>query len=895
MIQKSDENRPSPEALLDDVTREGSGKLKVFIGAAPGVGKTYAMLRAAHARKKEGLDVVVGLVETHQRSETDAMVGGLEQIPKLSLDYRGIAFQEMNLDAILERRPQLVLVDELAHSNIPGVRHPKRYQDVIELLDAGINVYSTLNVQHLESLNDIVARITGVTVRETIPDSVLQRADSIELIDLTPEELLQRLKEGKVYIPEQARLAMNRFFTPGNLTALRELALRQAAARVDDQMASYMRSHAIAGPWPTSDRVLVCISGDGQAIPLIRNAKRSAERRQSPWLALYVQTHRHASLSSQERTEITHALHLAESLGGETMIVSSENIVDEVLRIARERNVSVIITGKTQRSFWSCLSRPSVATTILNRGGSFDILVMGGGGDVKRRSPTASINDDLEQKTKSRRFPWRAYTDATLAVLMSSALAWGISHLTDLPTLSLIYLLGILLVAVDKGFKVSVYASILSFLSFDFLFVGPRYSFTISRHEDFLTLTFFLVVGLAISYIGDRLQKQVAVTRSNADRTQALYDFNKSIAAVATLDDIMSAVVRHVSHSLKARVVLLLPQNERLEIGAAYPPDIKLDTASIAAMDWAWRHGKPAGLHSDTLPTAAFYGMPLRASNKTVGVIALNPGQGELFTLDQETFLSSLASQSAVAIERATLAGDIAQARLQTETERLRSSLLSSISHDLRTPLVAILGATTSLRDYWDKFDDKSRSDLFATIEDESERLNRFVQNLLDMTQLVSGGLKLKHQLTDVQDLVGSALTKLRKQLGARPLRLDIPDDLPSLDGDFTILEHVLVNILDNACKYAPADQPLTIAAQREAHYVRITIADRGPGIPEAERERVFDMFYRVKIGSTPSSGAGLGLAICRGFIEAHGGRIYAETCSDGVGTQIVIRLKIVN
>ena len=889
MTQQPIDQRPSPEALLDEVTREERGKLKIFLGAAPGVGKTYSMLRAAHARKKEGLDVVVGLVETHQRSETDAMANGLEQVPRLSIDYRGIAFQEMNLDAILERKPQLVLVDELAHSNIPGARHPKRYQDVIELLDAGINIYSTLNVQHLESLNDIVARITGVTVRETIPDSILQRADSIELVDLTPEELLQRLKEGKVYIPEQARLAMNRFFTPGNLTALRELALRQAAARVDEQMTSYMRSHAIAGPWPTSDRVMVCIANDGQAIPLIRTAKRSAERRQSPWLALYIQTHRHAYMTPQERTEITQALHLAESLGGETMIVSAENIADEVLRVARDRNVSVIITGKTQRSFWSRLQRPSVASTILNRGGSFDILVMSGNGEAKRRP----LPTDVEPKSRLRRFAWRAYIEATFIVVMSSLLAWGMSHVADLPTLSLLYLIGVLLTAVDRGFKVSAYASVLSFFSFDFFFVDPHFSFAITRHEDFLTLTFFLVVGLAISYIGDRLQKQVAVTRSNADRTQALYDFNKTIAVAATLDDILHAVVSHVAHSMKARVILLLPQEDHLGIGASYPPDLQLDTASNAAMEWAWRHGRPAGLHSDTLPTAPFYGMPLRASNQTVGILALQPEHGEPLTPDQETFLSSLAAQSAVAIERAKLTGDIAQARLQTETERLRSSLLSSISHDLRTPLVAILGATTSLRDYWDKFDDKSRSDLFGTIEDESERLNRFVQNLLDMTQLVSGGLKLKHQPTDVEDLIGSALTKLRKQIAKSPLRLDIPEDLPAIDGDFTILEHVLVNILDNACKYAPIDQPLTITARREAQYVRITITDRGPGIPESERERVFDMFYRVKIGSTPSSGAGLGLAICRGFIEAHGGRIFAETGPDGVGTQIVIRLKM--
>lgn len=885
-----DENRPSPEALLDQAKREKRGKLKIFLGAAPGVGKTYSMLRAAHVRKKEGVDVVIGIVETHQRSETDAMTDGLENIPRLSIDYRGIAFQEMDLDAVLKRRPKLVLVDELAHSNIPGARHPKRYQDVEELLDSGIDVYTTLNVQHIESLNDIVTRITGVTVRETIPDSIMQKADSIELIDLTSEELLQRLKEGKVYIPEQARLAMNRFFTPGNLTALRELALRAAAERVDEQMESYMRSHAIAGPWPTSDRIMVCITGDGQANSLIRTAKRNAERRDASWLAIYVETHHHATLSEGARREITQSLHLAESLGAEVITVAGQDIAGEVLRLARERNVSVIIVGKSQRSFWSRLMRPSVVADVLDRGGSFDIMIMSGSVEPKRR---LAEETDKDAGTWFARLDWSSYIKATVVTAMATLIASGMSYMADLPTLSLIYLIGILLIAVDNGFRASAYASFLSFFAFDFMFTPPRFSLLIERNEDFLTLTFFLVVALAISIIGERLQRQVDVTQRNAKRTQALYDFNKAIAAVGALDDILPSVAQHVSENLKAKVAVLLPQGERLETTALFPPETKLDTASTAAMDWAWRHGRPAGLNSNTLPGAAFYGLPLRSGSDTVGVIAIQPDEGSL-SADQEHFLASMASQSALAIRRATLVTDIAQARLQTETERLRASLLSSISHDLRTPLVAILGATTSLRDYWDKFDDSTRRDLFVTIEDEADRLNRFVQNLLDMTQLVSGGLKLKRQPTDVQDLVGTSLSKLRKQLGDRPLRLDIPGDLPSVDGDLAILERVLVNIIDNACKYAPLDQPLTITARREAHYIRLTITDRGPGIPEDERDRVFDMFYRVKVGAAPASGAGLGLAICRGFIEGHGGRILAQPGPDGVGTQIVIRLPIV-
>jgi two-component system sensor histidine kinase KdpD len=892
MTPDADDTRPSPDALLDQAKREHRGKLKIFLGAAPGVGKTYAMLRAAQARRREGVDVVIGLVETHQRSETDALMVDIETVPRLNIDYRGIGFQEMDLDAVLKRRPKLVLVDELAHSNIPGARHPKRYQDVEELLEAGIDVYSTLNVQHIESLNDIVSRITGVTVRETVPDSIVQKADSIELIDLTPEELLQRLKEGKVYISEQARLAMNRFFTPGNLTALRELALRQAAESVDDQMASYMRQHAIAGPWPASERILVCIGDDKQGSALVRTAKRSAERRQAEWIAVYVETHRHAVLPEAVRRDITQSLHLAESLGGEALMVTGEDVALEVLRVAREHNVKVIIIGKSQRSLWSRLMRPSVAAAVLEQGGSFDILVMSGA-ETKKIKLEKITDGDKPYRPWFGRISWPAYAEATMAVAFASGIALGLSYFTNASMLALVYLAAVVLIAVDRGFRVSAYASLLSTAVFDFLFIDPRHSLLVERKEDFLTLSFFLVVALAISLIGDRLQRQMVVTRHNAERTKALYNFSKSVAAAATLEDILQAVVQHTAQSLKARIVLLLPRNERLEVGAAFPPDTRLDTASNAAMDWAWRHGRPAGLNSDTLPAANFYGLPLRTGKQTVGVLAVRPDDGG-FTPDQEHFLISLASQSAIAVERAKLVTDIEEARLQTESERLRSSLLSSVSHDLRTPLVAILGATTSLRDYWDRFDDRMRRELFATIEDEAYRLNRFVQNLLDMTQLVAGGLKLKRQATDVQDLVGSALIKLRKQMGNRPLRLDIPVDMPAVDGDLTILERVLVNIIDNACKYAPIDQPITITARREAHYVRLTIADRGPGIPEEEHERVFDMFYRVKIGTSPTSGAGLGLAICRGFIEAHGGRILAQPGTDGIGTQIVVRLPVV-
>ena len=888
-MNNNSDQRPNPDALLAEAKREGRGTLKIFLGAAPGVGKTFSMLRAAQARKKDGADIVVGIVETHQRSETNAMLEGLESIPRLNLEYRGTTFQEMDIDAILKRNPKWVLVDELAHSNIPGARHPKRYQDVLELLDHGINVYTTVNVQHIESLNDIVTRITGVTVRETLPDSIMQMADEVELIDLTPDELLRRLKDGKVYIPEQARLAMNRFFTPGNLTALRELALRQAAARVDEQMTSYMRSHAIEGPWPTSDRVLVSLSDDGQAIALVRTAKRSAERRRAHWIALYVETHRHSLLPEAARRDIAQALHMAENLGGEVVTVASEDVAGEVLRIARERNVSSIIIGKSRRTWLSHLSRPSVCNAILQRGYNFDITVMNvndtGVVPLKMRLPVwLSWAGDTS---------WLVYARAFLSVGITTGVAALINGFSDLSALSLIYLINVLLIASDYGFKVSAFTTFVGFLAADFFFTKPTFSLYIDNRHDFFTLSFYVVAGLAIGMIGDRLQRQIGVTRHNAERTQALYDFNRALAGITTLQDIQAAVVQHVGQSLKARTVLLLEHDDRLVQAASFPENIHLDTASAAAMNWAWQHGRSAGLNSDTLPGAAFYGVPLRMAEEIIGVLAIRPEDQKPLSPDQELFFASLATQSAMAVGRARLITDIQQARVQTETERLRSNLLSSISHDLRTPLVAVLGTTTTLRDYWGKLDEKSRLDMFGTIEEEAERLNRFVQNLLDMSALVTGGLSLRREAVGVEDLVGSSLSKLRKQLGDRPLRIDVPAGLPDINGDFAILERVLINVIDNACKYAAHDQPLTVAARREQHYIRLTVTDRGPGIPENERERVFDMFYRVKVGSAPTSGAGLGLAICRGFIEAHGGKISTLPGSDGVGTQIMLRLPL--
>jgi two-component system sensor histidine kinase KdpD len=873
------ENRPSPDALLAEAKGEHRGKLKVFLGAAPGVGKTYAMLGAAKSRISEGIDTVIGVVETHQRSETEALTQGIESVPRQTLEYRGLNFEEMDLDAILKRKPKLVLVDELAHTNIPGARHPKRYQDVAELLDAGIDVYSTLNIQHIESLNDIVARITGVTVRETVPDTIMQMATAIELIDLPPEELLQRLKEGKVYIPEQARLAVNRFFTHGNLTALRELALRQAAERVDDQMATYMRRHAISGPWPTSGRILVCISDDRQATALVRTARRSAERRQVPWLVLYIETSRHSLLSESARNDIAQAMELAETMGAETVTVTTEDVASEILRVARERNVSTIIIGKSLRPLWSRLTRPSVAAAVLEHGDGFDIMLMNNT-ETRKAGPEAR---------RGWRMRWQQYGRTSVVIGMASVVAWATGHVISAQFLPFIFIIAILLLVLDFGLELSAFSTILSGVALDILMTAPRLALYPRDHQQCLSLLFFLATGMTISVIGDRLHRQIKVTRRNAERAQSLLDFTKTIAAAATIDDVAQATVQRVAIALSARTALLLPHNERLEIAASVPEDLRLDTASNAAMHWAWQHGKPAGFKSNTLPGAAFYGLPLQVGGTTLGVLALRIETGAILSADQNYFLSSLAYQAASAIERTRLVTDVAQARLQTETEKLRASFLSSISHDLRTPLDSIIEIARNLSSQWDNVAPAQQQALVGSIEIEAERLDRFVQNLLDMTELVTGNIRFEHKPIDIRSLINHVLKLLERIIGSHSIAFTCADHLPFVDGDEEALRRVFINVIENACKYSPLDQPVDINVQMDGSDIKITVSDHGSGIPEGEHERVFDMFYRIKKGSV--SGAGLGLSICRGFIEAHMGHISAHSGNDGTGTNIVIRL----
>ncbi len=892
-------NRPSPDALLAEAKQEQRGRLKVFLGAAPGVGKTYAMLGAAQTRVAEGVDAVIGIVETHRRQETENLAEGIEIIPRQKIDYRGLPFEEMDLDAILRRKPALVLVDELAHTNVPGVRHAKRYQDVQELLENGIDVYTTLNVQHIESLNDIVTRITGVTVRETVPDSIVRNAQAIELIDLPPEELLQRLKNGKVYIPEQARLAVNRFFSPGNLTALRELALRQAADRVDEQMTSYMRRHAITGPWPTSNRVMVCVSDDGQAAALVRAAQRNAERRQAPWLVLYIETSRHRLMSAAARNDIAQAMQIATHMGAETLTTANEDAAVEILRVAREHNVTTIVIGKTLRSALSRAFRPSVSSAVIEQADGFDVLLVNNRETL--RPPPGSESRKLQgaPEKKPLRVLWPSYATAGLVMICATLIVWGLQFLGLAAFFPFLYMITFLGIVVDFGVGPSLFAILVSAVTFDALLTAGTPFLIPQRQEDWQLLILVPLFGFFVTLIGERLHRRIAILRTNAERTQSLYDFTKSVAAAANITDIAQATVRRIATALGVRTLLLLPHHERLETAAAVPADLRLDVASAAAMDWVWTHKKPAGWRSETLPSASFYGLPLQSGGKMIGVLALRAEDQGSLSLEQERFLASLAAQAATSIERAQLVTDITQARLQTEAEKLRTSLLSSTSRNLREPLDAILQALGRLKQDAPDSSPEIRHQQLDLLTSEAHRLDRFIENFLDMTEIVTGNIRLTVQPVALKPLIEEALGRLGAVTKGKTIQFDCPDDLPLLSGDPKALRSVFVNLIENACLYAPASEPITLKAERRGTSVRVTLTDRGIGIPEAERERVFDMFYRIKQGAADSAsgrgagGTGLGLSICRGFVEAHHGRIFARAGTDGIGTSITVVLPI--
>jgi two-component system, OmpR family, sensor histidine kinase KdpD len=881
------EIRPSPDALLTQAKREGRGQLKVFLGAAPGVGKTWAMLDDAHRKRAEGVDVVAALIETHGRAETQAKLAGLPQLPRKPVIHKGRALTEMDLDGLLARKPALALIDELAHTNAHGSRHDKRWQDVEEVLAAGIDVYTTLNIQHIETLNETVARITGVRVRETVPDGALEMADEIELIDLPPDELVDRLKQGKVYPADQAARALGSFFVKGNLTALRELAMRAAADRVDAQLREHMAANAIAGPWPTQERILVCINESPAAREAIRVAKRSADRARADWIALNVAQTRMEALPEADKDRLAGSLRLAERLGAELATLEAERDVAEAILIyARDRNVRRIVIGRPRpRPFFARLTTEDVATEILQRSGPFEV--------------TIASEPDEKPVAGGLRLPNlggepRAWVEAALAVAVASSCSWAADRLFPVASLSVIYMTAVVVVASRRGLGPALAAAVLGFLAYNFLFTEPRFTFHVSQQGELLTLGLFLAASLITGNLAARLRARVEAQAAIADRTNKLFDFSRRVAAAATADDVVWASVSHVATTLRCEAVLLMPRGADLRVVGGFPPEDRLEVRDQSAAQFAWEKGEPAGRGSDTLPTARWFFLPLVAGERRLGVLGIAYADDRQLARTDRRLLDALIDQIALALERLRLTEDLASTQLATETDRLRTALLNSVSHDLRTPLVTIIGAAGHLADT--DLPPDSRRDLAENIRDEGERLDRYVQNLLDMTRLGHGALKPRRAPQDVAEIVGGARSRMQAVLRAHDLRMDLATGLPMIIADRVLLEQVLVNILDNAAKYAPEGTEITIAARLEGVRVEISVTDRGPGIPAADQARIFDMFYRVEGGDRQRAGTGLGLAICKGLIEAMGGTIRAEAgWPNGTGTRIVMALPLHN
>ncbi len=878
--------RPNPDALLARVQAQEEnrtrGKLKIFLGYAAGVGKTYAMLEAARSRQSDHVDVVVGCVETHHRAETEMLTEGLETIPRKPVEYRGKTLTEMDVDAVLARKPQLALVDELAHTNAPGSRHPKRYLDVLELLAAGIDVYTTLNIQHLESLNDVITQITGIVVHETVPDSVIEQASEIELIDLAPDELLQRLKDGKVYVPEQAARAIEKFFRQGNLTALREIALRRTADRVDDQMRAYMESRAIAGPWAAKERLMVCVSAGGLGERLVRAACRLADELDAEWYAVYVETPNHSETSRQQSGRVARVLHLAEELGAKTAIVPSIAVAETIVNYAHSHNITKIIAGKPVRSRWIELLRGSVVDQIIRRSGSIDVYVISG---------EAAASPRFETKEWQPHRPWRRYLLSLLLVAAATLLGLPGRGIIAPTNLVMLYLVVVVIAAVYLGRGPSVLAAIVGVIALDFFFVPPVLTFVVTDTQYVLTFVALLIVGLVISALTVRVREQADAAQQREAQTSELYEFTRDLAATSGIEGILQAVIKHVSQTFGREIVILLPAGESIK-ERAVSPGFSLTESELAVASWAYEHNEPAGRGTDTLPAAPIHCRPLRTPRGVVGALGVKPTDpASYLTQSQARLLESFANQAALAIERAQLADQARQAQLLQATEKLQTALLNSISHDLRTPLVSITGALSSLQEEGVALDPATRRSLIETASAEAERLNHLVGNLLDMTRVEAGAVRVARELCEVEDVIGSALERLGAALQDRQVNVDVRDPLPLVPMDFVLIVQVLVNLLDNAVKYSPRDLPIDVRAQIVDSKLEISVADRGEGIPPGDLTRVFDKFYRVQrpLGAV---GTGLGLAICKGIVEAHGGNIRAEN-REGGGASVTFTLPL--
>lgn len=879
------DNRPDPDTILKRIHKETRGKLTIFLGATAGVGKTFAMLKTAHERLQEGTNIIIGWVDTHGRKETEQLVAGLSVIPAKFLNYRGKKIPEMDTDAILTRNPELVLVDELAHTNIPGSRNVRRFQDVEELLSAGINVYTTLNIQHIESLNDVVAQVTGVVVRETVPDYVVDQADKVQLIDIPSEDLIERLQEGKVYIPGQAEQAMRKFFRQGNINALRELALRYTASRVDKDLSAYMREHNIDGPWPAAGRVMVCVSGSPFSAHLVRAASRLASGMKAECLAVHIEETRRRLASDFERERIARNMRLAEELGAKTLSITADDLPDKIVELARVHNVTAIVIGKPRRSWWHELIHGSVVNRLIRKSGNLNIYVIQTEHEPETENTTKS-GSPLHARTD-----WRPYAGSAFMVAMITLASHAARNQIEQSNIALLYQLPVVLGAYWWGRWPAYFTGVCSVLAFDYLFVPPFYTFSVDDMRYLWSFFTFLIVAFVIGGRTELLRHEAVTAQLREKNTQALFDFSREIAAVIDLDTIVRQLAKRAADALDRRIMVLLPDEQgRLSVYVDFKPlegdchtarEPIPDSTEAAVAAWAYEHRRIAGRSTETLPGASNLYIPLVTRENVVGLLGVKVVE-KLITPEQQKLMEAWAALAAIAIERVRLTEKAREATLVLESDRLRTALLNSISHELRTPLASIMGSASTLLESDSLYSADERHELLENITDGSKRMNLILSNLLDTARIESGMMKLKYDWCDIEDVIGTALQHLSEQVENRRLEINIRNGTPLLQGDCVLLGQVILNLIDNALKYSPADSSIEIQASAANEGLTVSVADHGIGIPATDMTKVFDKFYRVQHSESSIPGTGLGLSICKSIIEAHGGKIWAENRSEG-------------
>ncbi|MGZ8238045.1 MAG: DUF4118 domain-containing protein [Methylobacter sp.] len=884
--------RPDPDELLARVEREKAkarrGRLKIFFGAAAGVGKTYAMLLAARERRSENIDIIVGLVETHGRKETATLLEGLEVLPPKLIEYRGTTLREFDLDAALKRRPSIIVVDELAHTNAQGCRHPKRWQDIEELLDAGIDVYTALNVQHLESLNDDIGQISGIRVWETVPDTVFEEANEVELVDLPPDELLTRLKEGKVYLPQQAQEAIKNFFRKGNLIALRELALRQTANRVDAQMLDYREDNSIREIWQVNERIMVCIGANAIAERLVRAGKRLATSLRAEWLVVYVETPELQRLPAEKRDGVLRILRLAEQLGAETVTLSAPDMSAAIVNFSNERNITKIVMGKPTRRGLKRLLFGSIVDMLISHAHNINLYLLGspqGVDDSKgtklveqslyRKSPLPGLSARLSTRKKGY---YLGYIWAVVVMLSSALLARLMFGKFELANLIMFFLLGVVFIATRFGRGPSILASFLGVAIFDFFFVTPYYSFSVSHSQYLVTFVAMLTIGMVISNLTANVRSQAKVAAHRERRATVLYAMSKDLATSQNEDEIVRTAVRHLNSEFGSRNVILFPDRDGRIV---YPKDPgmreSLHAADLSVAQWVLDNNEIAGQGTHTLAGAEAIYFPLSNGESVLGVLVLLPvNLRRIFLPEQQKLLDTFLRQIAQAITRVRLAEQARKTQVDMEAERLRNSLLSSISHDLRTPLATIVGSASTLVEEDDTLKAEDKLELSRAIYDEAQRMSNLVNNILDMARLDAGTIELNRQWYPLEEIIGAVLTRLQKRLADRPVTVKLPPGILMIYVDAVMIEQVLINLLENILRYTPEGSAVEIMAEASSSAVEISVADEGPGIPKGYEHQLFEKFYRVRRESA-QSGVGLGLAICRAIIEAHGGNIQAQ------------------